>query len=76
MCPNYFASNRQSLCLCHPDGLMCPSVREREFLCTARFESCSVYVLLLQEAARARLVHVAAVGPIRRGCDDRCISTQ
>ena len=46
MCPSYLASDRQALCLCHPDGLMCPSANERESLCGARFPSCPIYAAL------------------------------
>ena len=52
MCPNYFASDRQALCLCHPDGLMCPSAHERVALCTARFEACPTYAAVHSEAER------------------------
>jgi hypothetical protein len=47
MCPEYHPSDRQPLCLCHPGGLMCPSLDERTVHCTARYEACPLYTARL-----------------------------
>lgn len=66
MCPNYLASDRQPLCLCHPRGLMCPSEQERAAHCTARFDACTIYLALRREAERAHRLSRHSLGVDRQ----------
>jgi hypothetical protein len=62
VCPNFIDSDRQPLCLCHPDGLMCPSLVERQAHCRNRYDACAVYVAMRASALRACAVRLRASG--------------
>lgn len=42
-CPYYRCSQLQSLCSCYSNGLMCPSLQERQDYCLGEFNKCLYY---------------------------------
>lgn len=43
MCPYFVCCNDYGLCNCYHEGLMCPSIYERENFCCAVFNACPYY---------------------------------
>jgi len=43
MCTYFIFSKIQSLCACHPEGIFCPSIQERENFCFNKFADCPYF---------------------------------
>gem|GEM_PF-2643265 len=43
MCPYFNYSKCQSLCLCYPGSLFCPSIQRRKDFCYNKFWDCTYF---------------------------------
>jgi hypothetical protein len=52
MCIYFIFSKIQSLCACHPEGIFCPSIQERENFCFANFKDCTYFTAKINNNAQ------------------------